>query len=145
MKMEVTFSGTDEQWRTANRWEAKPADQQAEETAEAWDQWIMASCVERLGGHRWWLDWDEVDGLWLHCQHCPAGVDELYPDGQDLIYGELSLDSGWVFSIDSGMVELTAPFQEWHGPVRAWVESEVHPGGPWGPAEYDAWVQVENQ
>lgn len=121
----------------------KPPAQQAGETAEAWAAWVIASCAERNGGHSWWLDWDADDGLWLHCEHCPADVDELYPDGQDLIFAELPLPSGRTLKIDYGGVSLDFPYQSWSGPVRAWVREERHPGGPWGPAEYDAWVIVE--
>jgi hypothetical protein len=137
-------SWTDEQWRAAHRWENLSAGERAELLARAWEKWVIASCVERNRGHQWWLDWDADEGLWLHCQHCPAGVDELYyPDGQDLIYGGLPLPDGRKLVIDSGSAPLDAPCQEWHGPVRAWVEETYHPGGLWGGPEWDAWVIVE--
>lgn len=137
-------SYTDEQWRAANRWENKSPAQQAGETDEAWDRWIMASCVERNHGHQWWLDWDAEDGLWLHCRYCCAGVDELYPDGHDLIFGSLPVVAHHEpLQIDCGMVSLDSPVTGWHGPVRAWVGETCHRGGPWGPTEWDAWVNVE--
>jgi hypothetical protein len=137
----LTYIESEGFWTQA--WEHKSAEQQAEETRWAWDQWVIASCVERNGGHSWWLDWDEEEGLWLHCVHCPAGVDELYPDGQDLIFGELPGPHGKTVKIDGGSVDLAAPVQKWHGPVRAWVHEEYHRGGPWGGPEWDAWVCVE--
>jgi hypothetical protein len=135
-------SWTDEAWREAHRWENLPEAERAELTAEAWRQWILASCEEQNGGHRWWLDYDEEDGLWLHCQHCPAGVDDLYPDGQCLMDGSLPLADGRVLVIDCGAVPLDCPVQEWHGPVKAEAWSETHHSLEWG-TEYSGGVAVE--
>lgn len=127
------------------RWEDKSAAQRAGETDWAWYRWVIASCEERTGGHRWWLDWDAEDGLDLHCQYCPAGIDELYPDGNDVLFADLPLLFGKTLKIEYGSLPLDAdpPCQSWSGPVRAWVETEYHPGGPWGGPEWDAWVIVE--
>jgi hypothetical protein len=117
----------------------------AHRTAWAWERWVIASCTERNGAHSWWLDWDEADGLRLGCQHCPASVDELYPDGNDSLFAELPVPGGGILRIENGMTPLTAdpPVQEWHGAVRAWVEQEYYPGTPDQGEEWDAWVIVE--
>jgi hypothetical protein len=139
----VTFGSTDEEWYAAPRWDSLTTEQQGWETAEAWERWVIASCAERNSGHWWWLDWDEADGLHLSCQHCPAGVDELYPDGQDVLFGELPAAHGLVLRIDSGSVPLDTRVLSWSGPVLARVETEYHRGGPWGGPEQSAWVVVE--
>lgn len=125
-------------------WSAFSDEHRAMATSWAWDRWVIASCVERNSGHAWWLDWDEEEGLWLHCEHCPAGVDELYPDGQDLICGELPIPGmPKPLVIDCGMPRLDSLATRWSGPVRARVEEVFHRGGPWGGPEWDAWVAVE--
>jgi len=136
-----TYTGSAEFW--AEPWDSFSEEHKAQATIWAWDQWIIASCAERNRGHAWWLDWDQEDGLWLHCRHCPAGVDELYPDGQDLIFGELPLLSGQTLNISGGGVDLNAPVQSYSGPVRARVQEENHYSWEYGAYEYDAWVLVE--
>lgn len=134
-------------WEPVQRpeaWENKSPEQRAEETAWAWDQWIIASCAERNGGHRWWLDWDEEDGLWLHCQYCLAGVDELYPDGQDLIECMLPVPgSEKPLVISGGSADLDAPVHEWHGLVKAEVWEEKYYSWEYGAYEYNAGIIVE--
>jgi hypothetical protein len=144
IELETLFNGTGEEWYAAQRWENKSPGQQAGETGEAWDRWVIASCEER-GGHWWQLDWDADDGLDLQCRYCPAGINDLYPDGGDLISAELPLPAGKVLKIEYGGIPLGAepPCQSWSGPVRAWVETKYRPGGPWGGPEWDAWVIVE--
>jgi hypothetical protein len=136
-------SSTDEAWYASRRWENLSPAEQARETDWAWDRWRISSCAEWHGGHSWWLDWDEDDGLHLVCLHCPADVNELYPDGTDVLGAELPLPDGQVLVIDGGATALDAPVQEWHGPVRARVETAYYPGGPWGGPEWDAWIVVE--
>src|ERR1700728_3006429 len=96
-----TESRTDEEWYEQERWENKSGEQRAWETGEAWDRWVMVSCVERNRGHQWWLDYDEFDGVDFHCRFCPAGMDELYPDGMDLLDTELPLPDGTKLVISS--------------------------------------------
>lgn len=75
-----------------------PEDQehQAAEAVRA----IEVEACRQNAGHSWWLELEHPeDGARadLSCQHCPAGVDDLYPDGIDLIYGEfdgVSVDAG---------------------------------------------------
>lgn len=135
------WSRDDESWQLES-WDEKSADERAYETAVAWDQWIIASCVERNGGHQWWLDWDEDDGLWLHCQHCPAGVHELYPDGQDLIDGELPLLSGEKLVIAGGTVQ-GHPCKSYSGPVKAEVWEEKSYSWEYGAWERNAGIILE--
>jgi hypothetical protein len=139
----VTFSGTDEEWYSVRRWDSLTPEQQDWETAEAWERWVITSCAERNGGHSWWLEWAEEDGLHLGCQHCPAGVDELYPDGQDVIFGELPAAHGLTLTIDSGSVPLDTRVLSWSGPVLARVETEKHYSWEYGGWERNAWVVVE--
>jgi hypothetical protein len=149
VKLDVIFAGTDGEWRELASWANKSQAQRDGEMAEAWTAWVIASCAERTGGHRWWLDWDTEDGLDLCCLHCPAGVDELYPDGNDLIFAELPVvgyrgQCGAV-KIDYGSVSLSEDplVSEWHGPVRAWVHEESYYSWEYGAREYDAWVIIE--
>jgi hypothetical protein len=59
----------------------------------------VAQCANGRG-HAWWLELEHSEdgaGVSLSCEHCPAGVDDLYPDGIDLIGGDLdgiSVDAG---------------------------------------------------
>jgi hypothetical protein len=126
-----------------DRWENKSGAQRAGETAAAWDRWIIASCVERNGGHVWWLDWNTEDGLWLHCRYCPASVDELYPDGHDLIFADLPLQGGRVLRIEYGSVALASQCRVYSGPVRARVHAEKYYSWEYGGYEHNAWVVVE--
>lgn len=131
---------SDGSWITP--WAQYSDEAKAQATAYAWDQWIIACCVETTGEHAWWLDWDEEDGLELHCQHCPAGVNELYPDGQDLIDGEIPLPDGSKLVIGSGGVFGDPPVTEWHGPVRATTWTRVYRSWEY-PDEYDCGIIVE--
>jgi hypothetical protein len=145
LSLKVFFAGADEEWYASHRWQDKSPEQQEYETGWAWDQWAAASCAER-GGHWWHLDWSAEDGLDLQCLHCPAGINELYPDGGDVLFAELPLLFGKVLRIEYGDIPLGTepPCRYWSGAVRAWVESEYHRGGLWGPEEWDAWVVVES-
>jgi hypothetical protein len=65
----------------------------AENIRWAWREWVLESCVERNGGHAWELELEHPDdgaGIQLGCAHCPAGVDDLFPDGHDLISVDLN-------------------------------------------------------
>lgn len=58
----------------------------------AWRQWEIECCVESNGSHAWELELEHPDdgsGVQLGCAHCPAGVDDLFPDGHDLISVDL--------------------------------------------------------
>lgn len=72
-------------------------------------------------------------------------MDEIYPDGNDLVFAELPLLFGKTLKLENGMLPLDAdpPCQSWSGPVKAWVESEKHYSWEYGAYEYDAWVIVE--
>lgn len=59
---------------------------------EAWRQWEIHSCLERHGDHLWMAALeDPEDGrcVDIYCDYCPAGMNEIYPDGIDLVYGRL--------------------------------------------------------
>lgn len=61
----------------------------------AWDRWRKESCIERNRGHLWELELDHPEdgsGVTLWCSYCSAGVDDVYPDGQDLI--DCDLENG---------------------------------------------------
>jgi hypothetical protein len=110
------------------------------EMDEAWRQGEMHSCVERHGGHLWVLSGEapaeEWDGVELGCSYCCAGVDDLIPDGCDLIFGDLNgveirsgrHDSGGEFEIP---VKVKLDFDEHFNPHEM-----IYP-------EYDAWIVVE--
>lgn len=56
---------------------------------EAWRRWEIASCEEWTSGHAWLLDLETYDGQTIHlgCEHCPAGIDDIAPDGHELMGG----------------------------------------------------------
>jgi hypothetical protein len=69
--------------------------------AEAWRQWQLASCVEWNGGHLWVLVLEEPDDgrgyANLECEYCPAGVDDVFPDGQEFLHldhGDVQVEYG---------------------------------------------------
>lgn len=66
---------------------------------EAQRKAAVAECADARG-HVWWLELEHPEdgsGIDLSCEHCPASIDDLYPDGIDLIGGDLdgvSVDAG---------------------------------------------------
>jgi hypothetical protein len=66
---------------------------------EAQRQAEVKACADARG-HVWWLELEHPEdgaGVDLSCEFCPAGIDDLYPDGIDLISGDLdgvSVDAG---------------------------------------------------
>jgi hypothetical protein len=74
--------------------------------AWAWGEWHKASCVERNGGHDWHAELpcrEDGGSITLFCPNCPAGVDDLYVDGVDLIHGEVDgipVENGMARSLD---------------------------------------------
>lgn len=68
-------------------------------------RWLREACVAKHGNHDWLLkleepDEDDVPGgdVQLHCGRCPAGIDDIYLDGQDMIYlwvsGDMVVEAG---------------------------------------------------
>lgn len=64
-------------------------------------EWLqdMEQAIKACPGHLWELLLEDDETVDLHCQRCPAGVDDLYPDGQEMIYftsgdGSIRVESG---------------------------------------------------
>lgn len=132
-----------------------------EELARAEEQWAYSSTIEKCRlwavamcrmarGHDWYLDIDPDDGVSLYCRKCPAGVDDLYPDGIDLLTGEFEVHPGYVLSLCTGSVHVNGkdtgvlgPALGWRGPVTARVEVICYPSTPDHGEEWDAWIELE--
>lgn len=117
---------------------------------DAWAAWEIACCEERCG-HRWWLDIHPGDGtdgvsVELRCQHCPAGPDDIFPDGQEVLCGRFPVMAGYILHVDYGTVWLNGDRWRgspdrftygWRGPVTAefrengWYDYEYGP--QWDP------------
>jgi hypothetical protein len=96
---------------------------------------LLAECVAK-GGHLWELELP-LDDEWggpadLRCATCPAGMDDLYPDGHDMLYGEF-----YGIAIDAGRHDATEPLVV---PVDASVRSWTSWTG-----EYDAEIQLSQR
>lgn len=50
--------------------------------------WVTAAeqAVAACPGHVWLLVLEDNGEVDLSCERCPAGVDDLYPDGHDMIF-----------------------------------------------------------
>jgi hypothetical protein len=111
----------------------------------AWRDLFVSLCP----GHDWYLTIDPDDGVYLKCRKCPAGVDDVYPDGIDLLTGKFEVHPGYVLSLRTGSVEVNG--QEtyglftygWRGPVTTELHVEKYPATPDHGEEYDAWIEVE--
>jgi hypothetical protein len=129
------------------------------ELARAEEQWAYSSMIERCRlwavdmcrrarGHDWYLEIDPCEGVFLDCRKCPAGIDDLYPDGFDLMTGEFEVYPGYVLSLYFGSVHVNGTDYDgftygWRGPVTARVEVVRYPSTPDHGEEWDAWVEVE--
>lgn len=52
---------------------------------------LVDACKASKYGHDWWLDLDHPEDdtfVSLRCSWCPAGVDDVYPDGWQMIFLE---------------------------------------------------------
>lgn len=127
-------------------WELAPASPERDEAQrrweieEAWAAWAKYSCVERHGDHLWQIELDGLENeggsVSLSCRYCPASSHDLYPDGIDVVYGEVDgipIENG----THRSLVDYTAP-------VTAELHTQYYPGGPWGGDEWDVWVTVES-
>jgi hypothetical protein len=107
---------------------------------QAWDEWRKYLCVEANGGHSWLAELESIEdggGINLDCEHCPATVHDLYPDGCDLVYGEVDgipVDAGRHRSLDY-----------YTAPVTVAVHVEHYPSNPAHGEEWDVWVEVESR
>lgn len=146
MKIELRVLSEEEQAADEARHEARLAEWEI--LADEHDQKVQL-CAWARGGHAWRLEIDPDGGKDLACDHCPAGMDDLCPDGFDIAAGDFEVYPGYVLTLQSGYVLLNGEDHDgvhtygWRGPVSARVETTRYPGGPWGPEEYDAWVILE--
>jgi hypothetical protein len=113
---------------------------------KAWRSLFIHLC-EQAGGHDWYLTIDPDDGTWFTCQNCPAGMDDVYPDGTDLLTGEFEVRPGYVLGLRTGGVLVNGQpcdeFDGWHGPVTVELHTEKYTSMDWIGYEYDAWIDVE--
>jgi hypothetical protein len=114
----------------------------------AWHALAVHLCDKGQGGHLWELVIDPDEGFWLTCRRCRADVDDLCPDGHELMTGEFEVFPGYVLSLNFGSVHVNGTDYDgfaygWRGPVTAVVDVTRYPGGPWGSEEWDVWVVVE--
>ena len=132
-----------------------------EELAQAEERWAYNSVAEKCRlwavsmcqaarGHDWYLKIDPDDGVSLYCRKCPAGIDDLYPDGADLLCGDFEVYSGYVLDLRSGSVFVNGDYRGghtygWRGPVKAELYTEKYTSKDWIGYEYDAWIEVEKR
>lgn len=131
-----------------------------EELARAEEQWAYSSVLEKCRlwavgmcqaahGHDWYLEIDPYEGVYLSCRKCPAGVDDVYPDGQDMLTGEFEVYPGYVLGLRFADVEVNGEFCHglftygWRGPVTVELHVEEYTSMDIIGAEYDAWIEVE--
>jgi hypothetical protein len=110
---------------------------------------LFVHLCEQDDGHDWYLTIDPDDGVYLKCRKCPAWVDDVYPDGIDMLAGEFWVYPGYVLSLNCGEVKVNG--QEcyglftygWRGPVTVELHTEKYASMDWIGYEYDAWIFVE--
>ena len=113
---------------------------------DAWHLWEVASCEER-GGHWWWLELDPDDGIDLRCLHCPADVNDVYPDGHELMFGEFEVFPGYKLSLGFGSVLVNGREDAWYahgwrGPVTVELRIEEYRSYFEG-SEWDICIDLE--
>jgi hypothetical protein len=91
----------------------------------------IATCA----GHLWELTLEDCGVVDLGCERCPASVDDLYPDGQEMIY--FGSDDGRI-RIDAGVHDLADDDTPVTIPVTAHVLTERN---YWG--EYSVELIIE--
>lgn len=112
---------------------------------QVWRDLFVSLCP----GHGWYLTIDPDDGVYLKCQKCPAWLDDVHPDGIDLLTGEFEVCPGYALSLHTGGVRVNG--QEtyglftygWHGPVTIELHVEEYTSMDWIGSEYDARIEVE--
>lgn len=125
-------------------WRILTEEEEARYAAESERQAVVDAENARLveacrlaSGHEWVLDLPEPseddDGVDLHCLRCPAGVNDVYPDGHDMIY------------LDHGDVEIRAGCHNSAEPLTIPVTVDVASSKMWTDYgwEYDAELIVE--
>lgn len=139
MKIEFRVLSDEETAEEERQWQARLLE-------GAWHFWQVQSCEER-GGHWWWLELDPDDGIYLHCLHCPASVDDVYPDGGDLMFGEFEVFTGYKLSLGFGSVlvngrEDTWYAHGWSGPVTVSLRIEEY-RSYWEGSEWDISIDLD--
>jgi hypothetical protein len=110
--------------------------------------WAVGMC-RMARGHDWYLEVDPDDGVSLYCRKCPAGADDVYPDGIDALVGEFEVYPGYVLSLHTGSVQVNGKWRDglftygWRGPVTVELHVEKYTSMDWIGTEYDVWVEVE--
>lgn len=119
--------------------------------AWCWYAWQRECCVES-GGHFWYMELDDLDGFCIYCRRCPVDIDvEFTPDAVCSLYSDdIILQDGRTVRLDAGTLiqypDPRNPVEEpycWEGMVELRGVAVTHPGGPWGPTEYDYYIDVE--
>lgn len=116
--------------------------------AETCRQWAVASC-RMARGHDWYLDISPYDGVTLWCRKCPAGIDDVYPDGYELLTGEFEVFPGYVLCLRCADVEVNDKFTYglftygWRGPVTVNLHVEKYTSMDWIGTEVDVWIEVD--
>jgi len=95
---------------------------------------LVAACE----GHEWEMHLEDDDFVSLCCTRCPADVDDLYPDGLDLLYAEFDNGAKVHAGEHDSPVPLIVPVDVDVIPSRMWtdygweydVEIQIHQRGP---------------
>jgi hypothetical protein len=112
-------------------------------------RWWAVSMCRMACGHDWYLEIDPDDGVYLGCRRCPADVDDVEPDGIDLLAGNFEVYPGYVLNLRSGSVFVNGQYREglftygWHGPVTVHVQVEKYTSMDWIGEEVDVWIEVD--
>jgi hypothetical protein len=137
------------EWRVLTAGESEDADRfwrwGRDFEGQVWRSLFVSRCPE----HDWYLTIDPDDGVYLKCLKCPAWLDDVYPDGIDLLTGEFEVCPGYVLGLQTGGVQVNG--QEcyglytygWRGPVTVELHVEKYTSMDWIGYEYDAWIFVE--
>jgi hypothetical protein len=75
--------------------------------AEQWRLRLVKACR-----HEWEIELEDPDdgaGVHLYCVLCPAGIDDLYPDGQDLMCSDGHIDETRTWKVEAGVHDSPVP------------------------------------
>jgi hypothetical protein len=142
------------------KWCILSDEEAAEYRSHSWQFWhdlegeayrlLFVHLCEQADGHDWYLDIaPNDDGITLGCRKCPAWVDDVYPDGIDMLTGEFEVYPGYVLRLRTGSVQVNgresygAFAYGWRGPVTVELHVEKYTGMDWIGEEYDAWIEVD--
>lgn len=142
MKLEWFILSEEEAVRTHSPWYGRDLE------GEAYRALFIHRC-EQAGEHDWYLEIDPYDGVLLRCRTCPAWLNDVYPDGADLLTGEFEVMPGYVLGLRLADVEVNGKpcyglfTYGWRGPVSVELETVTYTSMDWIGNEYDAWIIVE--